>query len=81
MPFGLYLTPIIYPLSHIPEQWRWLTWLNPMVTVIEMFRLGTLGSGTVSVPVALWHLALMMVTAFTGIWFFNREEAASIDKL
>ena len=81
MPFGMYFTPIIYPLSHIPEKWRWLTLFNPMVTVVEMFRLGTLGHGTLSGPVAIWHIVLIGVTAVLGIWFFNREEAASVDTL
>jgi hypothetical protein len=46
-----------------------------------MFKLGTLGNGTVTVPMALWHVVLIVLTALSGIWFFNREEAASIDKL
>jgi lipopolysaccharide transport system permease protein len=81
MPFGLYLTPVIYPLSHIPEKWRWLVAFNPMATVVEMFKLGTLGDGTVSVPMAIWHVVLIVVTLFSGIWFFNREESDSVDKL
>jgi lipopolysaccharide transport system permease protein len=36
--FGLYITPIIYPLSRVPEGWRWLYVLNPMVGILEGFR-------------------------------------------
>ena len=38
MQFWLYATPIIYPLSSVPERWRTLYMLNPMVGVIEGFR-------------------------------------------
>jgi len=34
----LFITPVIYPLSAVPEQWRWLYVLNPMVGVVEGFR-------------------------------------------
>lgn len=36
--FGLYMSPIIYPLSRVPEGWRWLYVLNPMVGILEGFR-------------------------------------------
>jgi lipopolysaccharide transport system permease protein len=38
MQFWLYATPVIYPLSSVPERWRGLYMLNPMVGVIEGFR-------------------------------------------
>jgi lipopolysaccharide transport system permease protein len=35
----LYLTPIVYPASAIPEQWRnWIFWLNPMTAIAEVYR-------------------------------------------
>jgi lipopolysaccharide transport system permease protein len=34
-----YLTPIVYPISAIPEQWRtWLLWLNPFAVIAEVYR-------------------------------------------
>jgi len=34
-----YLTPIVYPISAIPEQWRtWLLWLNPLAAIAEVYR-------------------------------------------
>jgi|CXWL01.1.fsa_nt_gi ABC-type polysaccharide/polyol phosphate export permease len=34
----MYLTPIMYPLSIIPERWRWLVRLNPVRSILEVFR-------------------------------------------
>jgi lipopolysaccharide transport system permease protein len=81
MPFWMYFTPIIYPVSAIPEKWRWLVALNPMAPIVELFKWGTLGQGHLTVPSMVTSLALITVTMISGIWFFNREEAASIDKL
>jgi lipopolysaccharide transport system permease protein len=42
----MYATPVIYPLSVVPEDWRWLAILNPMASIIETFKYGFLGEGT-----------------------------------
>jgi lipopolysaccharide transport system permease protein len=81
MPFWMYLTPIIYPVTIVPEPWRWLLALNPMAAVVEMFKWGTLGVGHLTATSIFTSLALMTLTMISGMWFFNREEAASIDKL
>jgi lipopolysaccharide transport system permease protein len=81
MPFWMYFTPIIYPVTTIPENWRWLVVLNPMAPIVEMYKWGTLGVGHLTAAGVLTSLSLIAVTMVTGMWFFNREEAASIDKL
>jgi lipopolysaccharide transport system permease protein len=81
MPFWFYFTPIIYPVSTLPENLRWLVAINPMAPVVEAFKWGTLGAGHLTVVSVVSSLSLITVTLLTGAWFFNREEAASIDKL
>jgi lipopolysaccharide transport system permease protein len=81
MPFWFYFTPVIYPLSHIPERYHWLVAINPMAPVVEMFKWGTLGTGTLSATSLTTSLVLIALTLILGIWFFSREEAASVDKL
>ena len=48
MPFaiqlGMYLTPVLYPATFIPERYRWLLALNPVTAVIEGFRWTLLGT-------------------------------------
>src|SRR5512140_3378408 len=43
----MYATPVIYPASAIPEQYRWIINLTPMTPIIEAFRFAYLGAGTV----------------------------------
>jgi lipopolysaccharide transport system permease protein len=81
MPFWMYFTPIIYPVTSIPEKWRWLVAVNPMAPVVEAFKWGTLGEGHLTGASTATSLALVAVTLISGMWFFTREEAASIDKL
>ena len=44
--FGLYISPVGFSSSVVPEQWRWLYSLNPMVGVIDGFRWAILGGDT-----------------------------------
>lgn len=81
MPFWMYFTPIIYPATAIDPQWRWIVAWNPMATVVEAFKWGTLGEGHLTVTSVVTSLALVAFAMVSGIWFFTREEAASIDKL
>jgi lipopolysaccharide transport system permease protein len=75
----MYATPIIYPLSTVPEKYRWVVLANPMTAVVETFRYGFLGAGTVS----FWHLAYSSVATIgillAGIVLFNRVERTFMD--
>ena len=80
-PFWFLLTPVVYPLSEISGKYPWLVAINPMATIVEAFKWGTLGQGVLSpVPTAM-SLSLVVLTMVAGLWFFNREETASVDKL
>ena len=83
MPLLLYGTSVLYPLSHIKYPWaRALVALNPMETAIELFRFSTLGTPfEIGMATMVGHLIAIVVTAATGIWFFNQAESASVDKL
>jgi lipopolysaccharide transport system permease protein len=75
----MYATPIIYPVSTVPEKYRWIVLANPMTAIVETFRYGFLGAGTVSV----WHLIYSSVATLaillTGIVLFNRVERTFMD--
>jgi lipopolysaccharide transport system permease protein len=81
MPFWMYFTPVIYPVTVVPEQWRWLLALNPMTGVVEAFKWGTLGMGQLTFTHVSASLSVMALTLVSGILFFNREESGSIDRL
>jgi lipopolysaccharide transport system permease protein len=75
----MYATPIVYPLSLVPEWLKPWYLLNPMASVIEIFRYAFLGSGAVqaSYIVVSWLVTVLLLLA--GIMLFNRVEKSFMD--
>jgi len=72
------LTPIIYPLSAIPEKWRWLVELNPMTAPIEAFRALFLG-GPIPWSALATSTAITAALLAIGVVIFNRVEKTFMD--
>jgi len=78
--FGLFASPIGYSSKLIPEQWRLLFSLNPMVSVIDGFRWALLGEPFSFHLDALFLSALVTALILAGgLWFFRRTERALAD--
>jgi lipopolysaccharide transport system permease protein len=75
----MYITPIIYPLSSIPADKQWILQLNPMTSIIEAFKYGTLGTGIFSWPNLAYSFVYMMVLLLFGVIIFNRIEKGFMD--
>ncbi len=75
----MYVTPIIYPASTLSDNVRALAMLNPMASIIEIFRYGVLGSGTVDFR--YWGISWITTIAvlFLGVILFNRTEKTFMD--
>jgi lipopolysaccharide transport system permease protein len=75
----MYATPIVYPLSQVPQQWHWFVGLNPMTAVVEAFRYALFGTGTVH-PEQLAVSAVMTFAVLAiGVVLFTRVERTSMD--
>lgn len=78
--FGLYISPVGFSSSIVPEQWRLLYSLNPMVGVIDGFRWAILGGDTrLYWPGFLLSLSLVLVILVTGIVYFRKTEKTFAD--
>jgi lipopolysaccharide transport system permease protein len=75
----LYATPIVYPSSLVPERWRTLYAINPMVGVVEGFRWALLGTGTAPGPMMLVSSAAAVAILIAGLFFFRRMEKSFSD--
>jgi lipopolysaccharide transport system permease protein len=75
----LYATPIVYPSSLVPERWRTLYAINPMVGVVEGFRWALLGTGTAPGPMILVSAMAALVILIGGLFFFRRMEKSFSD--
>jgi len=75
----MYATPVIYPVSSIPEKFRWIILANPMTPIVEAFRYAFLGAGTVSWNQLFYSFGFMLVLVFLGAIIFNRVEQTFMD--
>lgn len=72
-------TPIVYPLSQIPEAWRPIYLLNPMTAPVESFRALLLGAGTVSAAFWIASLVIAGLALAGGVALFARAERNATD--
>ena len=75
----MYATPVIYPLSFAPEQYRWIMNLNPLTPIFEAFKFSCLGVGTFSISGLLYSAIFLCITMFFAVIIFNRTEQRFMD--
>jgi lipopolysaccharide transport system permease protein len=79
--FWLFLTPIAYPSSMVPEQWRTLYAINPMVGVVEGFRWALLGNGSPPGLIFIVSILAAVILLVSGMFYFRRMERTFADKV
>ena len=75
----MFLSPVAYPLSVVPEKWRLLYSLNPMVGVIEGFRWALLGKESPDFKVIAVSTAVVVALLLSGLVYFKRIERTFAD--
>lgn len=75
----MYASPVIYPLSTVPGNFRWLVLANPLTPVVELFRLGFLGESSLNPVLLLYSFAFMIVVLSIGVLVFNHVENTFMD--
>lgn len=77
---GLYISPVGFSSSVVPEKWRLLYSLNPMVGVIDGFRWAILGgNSTIHWSSFMLSNGLVLFFLVTGIWYFRKTEKTFAD--
>ena len=77
---GLYVSPVAFTSDVVPERWRLLYSLNPLVGVIDGFRWAVLGQESAALGQSLViSIGLVAVLLASGIWFFRRTERSFAD--
>jgi lipopolysaccharide transport system permease protein len=79
MQIWMFLTPIVYPVSLVPEQWRWLYGLNPMAGVVEGFRWALLGRTSPDPVVLMESILVVGVLIAGGLVYFRQMERQFAD--
>lgn len=77
--FGLYISPVGFTSSIVPEKWRLLYSLNPMVGAIDGFRWAILEGSDFYLPGFLLSCLLVVFLLITGVQYFRRMERTFAD--
>lgn len=75
----MYATPIIYPLSIMSPKRQWIMVLNPVTSLVETFKYGTMGVGTFSWGQLGYSFGFMVVILAIGIVIFNKVQRSFMD--
>ena len=74
----MYVTPVIFPLSLVPERWQWLLYLNPMTGIVEGFRAVFLGRPFDVVGLTT-SFVIALLTFVIGVAYFEKVERRFAD--
>ena len=78
--FGLYISPVGFSSTIVPQEWRLVYSLNPMVGVIDGFRWAILGGeARIYLPGFLLSLGLVFGVLASGVWYFRKVERTFAD--
>tara|TARA_X000001036_G_scaffold349584_1_gene330139 strand:- start:2706 stop:3560 length:855 start_codon:yes stop_codon:yes gene_type:complete len=77
----MYASPIVYPLSVVPDRYRYIIDNNPMTPVIEGFRYAFIGRGTIDLNSIFQSIFVSIIVFFIGLIIFNKMEKDFIDKI
>jgi len=78
MGFVYFLTPVIYPLSQVPDKWRPVAELNPVTGAMELVKRGFFVSESFSINAVWVTLGVVLVIWVPGLWFVRRRELAFV---
>jgi lipopolysaccharide transport system permease protein len=76
---AMYATPVVYPLSEIPQRFSWVAYVNPVCAPIELFRAWFFGASSVESPMIYTSIGITAVLVITGLILFNQNEQNFID--
>lgn len=79
MQLWMYASPIIYPVSLVPERWRMLYMLNPMACLIDSYRRVILLGEPPQYAYLIWAMLLAAVSCVAGYLYFKRSEPRFAD--
>lgn len=81
MQLFMYATPIVYPLSAMPERYRPIIELNPLTPIFEAFKYGCMGCGQLNWDGLLYSILFMIIMVVFSVLVFNRVERNFIDSI
>jgi lipopolysaccharide transport system permease protein len=76
---AMFVTPVVYPLSQIPQRFRLFFYFNPLSAPMELFRIWFYGVGSVPFRMIAMSIAATALVVLLGLILFNRNERTCMD--
>lgn len=77
----MYASPIVYPISIVPEKFKWIIMLNPFTSIIEIFKNSVFGTGYINIYWILYSFCFSIIVFLIGLIIFNKVEKSFIDTI
>jgi lipopolysaccharide transport system permease protein len=75
----MYITPVIYPSSAVPDKYRVFVFINPVAPLVEAFKYSLIGAGEFNPARLLYSVIVTIILLFIGVVLFNRTEQNFMD--
>ena len=75
----MYVTPVVYPISALPEKFKFLAYFNPLSSIFECFRYAYLGAGSFDLMSLMISAVVIMILHVVGTVIFNKVEKSFMD--
>lgn len=81
MNLGFWVTPVMYPMSKVPEEYRFFLFINPLSGILEYSRYFLVGIGGVTHVGYIYVIGISLAVFATGILFFQWKQAEMVEDL
>jgi len=75
----MYASPVVYPISQVPEKYKWVFYFNPITAPIESLRSSMFGTAGVHLELWLTNLVVTGILIISGLFLFSRAESTAMD--
>ncbi len=75
----MFASPVFYPISIIPEKFRFFFSINPMISIIELFRLGIFNKSSITLLEIFLSWGITLFFLVSGLFLFSRAEHSFVD--
>ena len=77
----MYLSPIVYPISQVPEKFKGILMLNPVTPIVESLRYGLFSKGELPLDYLAVSLIVTVIIFLFGAFVFNRAQKNFVDSI
>lgn len=75
----MFVTPVLYPLALVKEEFKWVVLINPLTPLFELFRFSLLGEGTIHASSLIYSFSFGLIILVMALFLFSTKSSKLID--